>query len=144
MARRGRVIPADAWFVQAAQRLLKDDNRGLVELGKDLAKLAQRSAPFSHTMLSRFINSEASITQELAEAIMRMYFIPAPVFFARTPEEAYALQNTARSFDGHVSAMTVDQLVASAKKMVRFPTEPPKAAPARPASRTTKRRASSR
>lgn len=80
-------------------RLVDEDERGLVELGRALAAAVGRPKPWSHSVLSRFARGEAPVTKELADAISAVFRLPPPVFFARSYTEAVALQVTSERYD---------------------------------------------
>lgn len=101
MAQRSPEIPVWEWWLEEARQLLDSDQkgdehrpgRGLIQLGKDLAKHVDRAKPFSHSLLSRFKAGEIGVTLELARALsLEFTSLPPPVFFPQSRELATEMQ----------------------------------------------------
>jgi hypothetical protein len=88
---RGRAFEAPDWWLKIARPLI-NKTKGLVELGRLLAKRAGRATPWSHTVLSKFASGETEATQELAIAISEHFGIPRPFYVPVNEREAVAMQ----------------------------------------------------
>lgn len=94
MRDRGKAFEAPDWWLEIA-RAKVGETKGLIELGKKLAKVVGRSAPWSHTVLSKFASAGAAPTQELAIAISVHFQIPRPFYVPADLHEARAIQAVA-------------------------------------------------
>lgn len=102
---RGMALDAPGWWLDLARSKVSA-HRGLVELGQQLARLAGRSTPWSHTVLSKFASGESRPTQELALAISEFFAIPRPFYTPSTLQEAELFQGIAQlRADGGADAL---------------------------------------
>src|ERR1051325_202635 len=91
MRDRGKALDAPTWWLELARAKVRK-TKGLIVLGQELARLAGRATPWSHTVLSKFANGEIQPTQELALAISSHFSIPRPFYVPRDPNEGRAMQ----------------------------------------------------
>lgn len=111
MATRGRTIPVRPWWRLLAAADITRDERGLVELGRDLAKRIKRPRPFDHGTLSNVVHGKQDPTIDLIEAICEEFRLPPPVFFPRTVKEAMAMFDLKTAYDDIVERQGEAELV---------------------------------
>jgi hypothetical protein len=101
---RGKPIPAPDWWVKLARAAMTkaQEGIGLVELGRQLAKVSARGVDYDHSVLSRFLNENLppQMTQELADAISdRFPSVPRLYYVPRNENEARAMASIAEAYD---------------------------------------------
>jgi hypothetical protein len=93
MRERGNAIPqVGLWWLRLARRLVANDPRDLVTLGKELAKHVEKKQPFDKGTLSRFIKGHGPVTFQLIQALgIEFSRLPPPIVFPDSYEEAVAI-----------------------------------------------------
>lgn len=112
---RSPEIPVRTWWVNRAIELMEQatgrrppdgnrvvEQRTLEQLGRDLhrhVRRDERAKPFSHSLLSRFMNRKVGVTLDLADALVHEFLdLPMPLLFPESAEEALALMHTASRY----------------------------------------------
>jgi hypothetical protein len=93
MRERGNAVPqVGLWWLRLARRLVANDSRDLVTMGRDLAKHVDKKQPFDKGTLSRFIKGTGPVTFQLIQALCAEFTrLPTPIVFPDSYEEAVAM-----------------------------------------------------
>lgn len=127
---KGVVLPP--WWLKKVRELVDERGGSLTQLGADLAAACGRAEPWDHSAVSRFLRDKVT-TAPMAEAFATLLVLPKPFFVARTLDEAFALQATAKRYDSAAvnpeqarRLAVADQIVDSEEESVRDRTPPVK------------------
>jgi hypothetical protein len=104
--KRANGVDLPEWWLQKVNALVDERDESMVELGKSLAVAAGRDRPWSHSIVSRFLENQ-NTTIDMAEAFSALLGIPQPFFVPRSLDEAIALTATAKRYE--VKATTPEQ-----------------------------------
>lgn len=125
---KGVVLPA--WWLIKIRELVELRGGNLTQLGKDLATAIGRDEPWDHSSVSRFLRDKVT-TAPMAAAFSCLFAFPPAFYVARTLDEAFALQATAKRYDAVAvnpeqarRLAVADQVVDSEEESVRRRNDP--------------------
>lgn len=101
---KGVILPE--WWLEKVRSLVEERGTKYGELGRQLAEVADRDEVWDHSAVSRFLRNIVT-TAPMAEAFAVLLGVPPAFYMARTMDEAFSLQSTAKRYDSEL--LTTDQ-----------------------------------